>query len=235
MSYWGKLFKNKMSPWKYKGEDSDGELELAYAITIHKAQGSQFKNIILVLNKNSGMLSRELIYTAITRQRAGLVILFNDDLRKLLKYSRDLYSDLARRCTDLFIPPKFISLAEGWYEQAKIHRTKRGVMVRSKSEVIIANELENAGLDWNYENGDQFIEAQGKKLLPDFVIQHNGKKYYWEHLGLLNNSKYRKDWEEKKKCYLSIKDIILKITTDKPNGAIDSDDVLKIISEIKNG
>lgn len=235
VSYHGKKYKDKMYPWKYKGEESDGNLELAYAITIHKAQGSQFNNVILILNKNSGMLSRELIYTAITRQRTGLVVLFNDDIRQLLKYSGDLYSVLAKRCTDLFNPPKFISLTEGWYEEAKIHKTKRGDMVRSKSEVIIANELENAGLDWHYENDNQFIEIEGKKLLPDFVIHHKGKTYYWEHLGLLNKPKYRNNWVEKEKCYLSKKNIILKVTQDKPNGAIYSEDALKIIGEIKNG
>jgi len=234
VSYWGKKGKNgKMYPWSYKGDEADGNLELAYAITIHKAQGSQFNNVILVLNKNSGMLSRELIYTAITRQRKGLVIMFNDDIRHLLKYSGDLHSDLAKRFTDLFILPKFINFNNGWYEESKIHKTKRGDMVRSKSEVIIANELENAGLDWYYENDNQFIEIEGKKLLPDFVINHNGKTYYWEHLGLLNKPRYKKAWEEKEKHYLSNKNIILK-TTKEPNGAINSDDVLRIIGEIKN-
>jgi hypothetical protein len=234
VSYYGKKYNGKMYRWNYKGEESDGNLELAYAITIHKAQGSQFDNVILVLNKNSGMLSRELIYTAITRQRKGLVILFNDDIRQLLKYSGDLHSDLAKRFTDLFNPPKFINLTEGWYEESKIHKTKRGDMVRSKSEVIIANELENAGLDWHYENDGVFIEIEGKKLLPDFVIHHNGKTYYWEHLGLLNKPKYKKDWEEKEKYYLKDKNIILK-TTEETNGAINCEDVVKVIGEIKNG
>jgi ATP-dependent exoDNAse (exonuclease V) alpha subunit len=238
VSYWGKKNRyGKMDCWIYKGEDSDGNLELAYAITVHKAQGSQFNNVILVLNKNSGMLSRELIYTAITRQRTGLVILFNDNLRQLLKYSGDLHSVLAKRCTDLFVPPKFTNLTEGWYEEAKIHKTKRGDMVRSKSEVIIANELETAGLVWHYENDNQFdpfIEINGKKLLPDFVIQHKGKTYYWEHLGLLNRPGYRKKWEEKERCYLSRDDIVLKTTRDGPNGAINTEDALKVIQEILN-
>jgi ATP-dependent exoDNAse (exonuclease V) alpha subunit len=236
VSYWGKKdSKGKMRQWKYGDENSDGNLELAYAITIHKAQGSQFNNVILVLNKNSGMLSRELIYTAITRQRAGLVILFNDNIRQLLKYSGDLHSILAKRCTDLFADPKFIGLSEGWYEEAKIHKTKRGDMVRSKSEVIIANELENAGLDWHYENDNQFVEINGKKLLPDFVIHHKGKTYYWEHLGLLEKAKYRKNWEEKEKCYLSRDDIVLKVTRDKQNGAINTENVIAVIKEILNG
>jgi len=38
---------------------------------------------------------------------------------------------------------------------------------------------------------------------------------------------------EKEKCYLSKKDMILKITKDKQNGAINCDDVLRIIAKIK--
>ncbi|GHV37291.1 hypothetical protein AGMMS49546_04600 [Spirochaetia bacterium] len=234
VSYWGKTYKGTTYKWNYLGEEGDGNLELAYAITVHKAQGSQFRNVILVLNKNSGMLSRELIYTAITRQRNGLIILYNDDLRQLIKHSGDLYSDLAKRCTDLFTPPKFVNIKEGWYEEGRIHKTKRGDMVRSKSEVIIANELENASLDWHYENDGKFIEINGKKLLPDFVIFQNGKTYYWEHLGLLNKLSYRQNWTLKEQYYLSEKSIILKTTKDK-NGAINTDDITAIIQEIING
>ena len=234
VTYYGKKYYNKMYPWQYYGDEADGDLELAYAITVHKAQGSQFNNVILVLNKNSRMLSRELLYTAITRQQNGLVILYNNDFRNLLKFSSDVYSDLARRCTDLFATPKFINIeSKGWYEEGKIHKTKTGIMVRSKSEVIIANELENAGLDWHYENDGNYVVINGNKYLPDFVIFHNGKTYYWEHLGLLNREDYKKRWEKKKKDYLSDKSIILKTTEDQENGGIDSKKILTIIQEIK--
>lgn len=42
--------------------------ESAYAMTVHKSQGSEFENVILILpDKDSALLTRELIYTAITR------------------------------------------------------------------------------------------------------------------------------------------------------------------------
>ena len=224
-----------MYPWQYYGDETDGDLELAYAITVHKAQGSQFNNIILVLNKNNRMLSRELLYTAITRQQNGLVILYNDDFRNLLRFSSDIYSDLSKRCTDLFTKPKYINIEnQGWYEEGKIHRTKTGIMVRSKSEVIIANELENAGLDWHYENDNKYVVINGNKYLPDFVIFHNGKTYYWEHLGLRNDEEYEKKWQKKQKDYLSDKSIILKYTEDQSNGGIDCEKILSIIQEIKD-
>lgn len=181
------------------------------------------------------MLSRELLYTAITRQQNGLVILYNDDFRTLLRFSSDIYSDLAKRCTDLFTNPNYTNIeSKGWYEEGKIHRTKTGIMVRSKSEVIIANELENAGLDWHYENDGNYVLINGNKYLPDFVIFHNGKTFYWEHLGLRNNEEYEKRWQKKEKDYRSDTSIILKTTEDKENGSIDSEEILTIIQEIKN-
>ncbi len=51
-------------------------IELSYAITVHKAQGSEFDHITLALPKERiPLLTRELIYTAITRSRSSAVIL----------------------------------------------------------------------------------------------------------------------------------------------------------------
>lgn len=51
------------------------DLTLAYAITIHKAQGSEFPLVILSLTmQNYRMLRRNLLYTAITRARDSLVM-----------------------------------------------------------------------------------------------------------------------------------------------------------------
>jgi len=49
------------------------DLELGYAITVHKAQGSQWPRVIVVLTGHR-MLDRTLIYTAITRAQAQVLI-----------------------------------------------------------------------------------------------------------------------------------------------------------------
>lgn len=50
--------------------DDISELDLAYAITIHKSQGSEFEVVIIpVLTQHFKMLFRNLIYTALTRAR----------------------------------------------------------------------------------------------------------------------------------------------------------------------
>lgn len=54
-------------------------LLLAYAITCHKAQGSEYRRVIVVAcSANSQMLSREWLYTAVTRARENCVIVYND-------------------------------------------------------------------------------------------------------------------------------------------------------------
>lgn len=59
----------------YEKIDLD-ELNLAYAISIHKSQGSEYKIVIIPMARNyMHMLKKELIYTAITRAKRYLIIL----------------------------------------------------------------------------------------------------------------------------------------------------------------
>ncbi|MHB9023449.1 MAG: SF1B family DNA helicase RecD2 [Armatimonadota bacterium] len=60
------------------GSDAERDLELAYAITIHKSQGSEFPCVIAIVHsKHAYMLHRNLLYTAVTRARET-AILFGD-------------------------------------------------------------------------------------------------------------------------------------------------------------
>ena len=55
--------------WRYSFKQLD-ELELAYAITIHKAQGSEYPAVVIPLLGGPKMLmNRNLLYTAVTRAR----------------------------------------------------------------------------------------------------------------------------------------------------------------------
>ncbi|TYB33551.1 MAG: hypothetical protein FXF49_05790, partial [Flexistipes sinusarabici] len=53
--------------------------EFAYCLTVHKSQGSEFESVVLVLPEKSDFMSRELIYTALTRARHSVVIIGNPD------------------------------------------------------------------------------------------------------------------------------------------------------------
>ncbi|RFE00820.1 SF1B family DNA helicase RecD2 [Streptococcus parauberis] len=52
------------------------KITLAYAMSIHKSQGSEFQVVILPITRQSGrMLQRNLIYTAVTRSKSKLILL----------------------------------------------------------------------------------------------------------------------------------------------------------------
>ena len=57
------------------------EIDMAYAITIHKSQGSDYPNILVILPTKKGhpLLNRQIVYTAITRTKGTTYILSNID------------------------------------------------------------------------------------------------------------------------------------------------------------
>ncbi len=62
-------------------EDNLHELELAYAITIHKSQGSEFEAVVLAVSETPGPLRyRNLLYTGITRAKSLCVLVGEEDI-----------------------------------------------------------------------------------------------------------------------------------------------------------
>jgi ATP-dependent exoDNAse (exonuclease V) alpha subunit len=216
------------------GEESDALLELAYALTVHKAQGSEFDKVILVISEPCGLLSKELLYTAITRQRTRLVILYNDEAYRLRNYSSKAYSDIARRFTNLFEKPEIVEYQKKFYENNLIHKTARGELVRSKSEVIIADALFDINIDYVYEKelslGDDGIKS------PDFTIEdaESGALFYWEHCGMMTDDNYRRRWNAKRDIYAKhgiVEGENLIVSYDNANGSIDSQEIRKLIKQ----
>jgi ATP-dependent exoDNAse (exonuclease V) alpha subunit len=224
------------------GEEGEAALELAYALTVHKAQGSEFGTVILVLPNPCRLLSRELMYTALTRHRNRVVILFQGDSAELRNYSRSEYSETAKRLTNLFTQPQPIIVHERRYDGKHIHRTARGELVMSKSEVIIANELLRRGIDYAYEKELRF--GAGRTCKPDFTIDDpaSGLTVYWEHCGMLDDPEYAERWELKKKWYRengvlpqsegSGPNGILVETNDDPRSGFDTIAIAKIIDTL---
>lgn len=68
---------------EYSSSDIE-ELSLAYAITIHKSQGSEFDVVIIPISPGSGLiLTRNLLYTAITRAKKMVVLIGS---KKMVSY-----------------------------------------------------------------------------------------------------------------------------------------------------
>lgn len=76
--------------------------QTAFAMTVHKAQGSEFESVALVLpGQDSPVLTRELIYTAVTRARRSLSLYGSlDILRQAVKRPTDRRGGLADRMED---------------------------------------------------------------------------------------------------------------------------------------
>ncbi len=149
-------------------EEGDQAIELAYSITVHKAQGSEFPKVFMIVPRHAATLCRELLYTALTRHKDKLIIFGQGSPFDLLRFASSSASATARRFTnltqnesDLERRPCPIVVSDPrsgrpvFYERYLVHLTRAGRLVRSKSEVIIANELDHAreqrGLVYEYE------------------------------------------------------------------------------------
>lgn len=217
--YKGQSWKPKKLPWKLEvefasqkgvkygyhkgefGEEGQDPLELAYALTVHKSQGSEFERVFLVVPSPCRLLSPELLYTALTRQQRRIIVLHQGPLVALKQYSQGHYSETARRFTNLFEAPSPVAIEARFLEEKLIHKTRRGEAVRSKSEVVLADLFHSIGVDYRYEK--EFVGLDGRRRLPDFTIEDaaSGLKVYWEHLGMLERPHYRTEWERKRAWY----------------------------------
>lgn len=82
------------------------ELDLSYAVTIHKSQGSEYRAIVLPVHSGPDMLlSRNLLYTAVTRAKELAVIVgIPETLYRMVDNNREInrYTLLTKRIKDLY-------------------------------------------------------------------------------------------------------------------------------------
>ncbi len=116
-----------------------------------------------------------------------------------------------------------------------IHETCYGEMVRSKSEVIIANALYTYGIIFHYEEKFPYCDEDGRTYYPDFTIYlPDGRTLIWEHFGMLRNLDYCIENAYRLRAYQMNDRIIgenLILTQDDSRGRINSAHIYKIIEE----
>ncbi len=131
----------------------------------------------------------------------------------------EIFEELSRIRKDLIVPLR-LSVAEKirrWNEETyeentshpehKIFETEQGELVRSKSEVIIANLLYHNRKDilYKYERPITLIK-DGKEIIlyPDFTIlnKKTGRIVYLEHIGMLDAAYYANDFVWKVNTYV---------------------------------
>lgn len=78
-----------------------------------------------------------------------------------------------------------------YYEKDKIYPTKKGDLARTKSEVLLADMYYELGIPYRYEA--KLKLKNGVEKYPDFTLLDvkNRKLIYHEHLGLMDDDKYR--------------------------------------------
>ena len=192
----------------------ESDFELAYAITVHKAQGSEFQEVLVVLPERRALLARELVYTALTRSKTRLTLLIQKSPRlNPLSIARDR-SVLLLRNSSIFTEP---------FDSRRILEPEEGIKVKSKIEYLIYRELQ-AGRDagtLNFAYEEPLGLPLGGKMVPvrpDFTVWCGDKTFYWEHLGMLDRTDYSRDWKVRFAAYEAINYAENLVTTDDLSG-----------------
>lgn len=81
--------------------------------------------------------------------------------------------------------------------------TNTGVLVRSKSEALIAMQLEKFGIPYRYECQ---LQTPVGPIYPDFTIKHpkTRRLYIWEHFGLMDDPNYAASAGKKTGIYMQM-------------------------------
>lgn len=146
-----------------------------YAERFLKQANAELNDINVFLKKKSFGKAEE-VYTEINQFRKPYVlpILMTDD-EYLALWQNESY------------------LTNPYRPENKIYETARHEFVRSKSEMEIANLLDQMGIPYRYEA--ELILPNGKVRYPDFTLlkMKTREEIYYEHFGLLDDSGYRRE------------------------------------------
>jgi exodeoxyribonuclease V alpha subunit len=216
-------FKELEYPRRSVGEEED--YDLAYAISVHRSQGSDFRNVFLVIPKKRALLTKELIYTALTRSKFRLFLFIQENDENLLLKARNT-SHLLGRNTSIFQSPVD--------HKAKLVPDPQSGPVKSRIEYIIYQALQRSGLKFRYEQ-TLSLQKRGYDIHPDFTIElQNGTQIFWEHLGMLDVRKYYSDWQQRITDYKDHGLFDRVVTTDDLDG-IKHEKIDAVIEAIRTG
>lgn len=208
--------------------------DLAYAITVHKSQGSGFNHSFFVLPKKPGLLSKELVYTALTRSRKSITLFVQgepDGLfdKSVLEKAR-IRSYTESRKTSLLLdkPFRYYALeADGQFIESRVELLIYQALKEKQKE------LGEANFSFLYEVRPS-IDGLELPMKTDFTVVLKTGIWYWEHLGRIGNKKYEWTWQEvKKPSYQKYRAYDSLITTHERNG-INPEKIKEIINLIVN-
>lgn len=120
-----------------------------------------------------------------------------------------------------------------------VHMTSAGFAVRSKTELMIAEMLNFAGISFTYEKPLRLKTPEGMYVTvhPDFTFRDRyGGYVYWEHFGMLGDRRYREKTMNKLTTYIEngiVPSINLVMTAETLDGALDAGTITRTIEMIK--
>jgi hypothetical protein len=152
---------------------------------------------------------KRIFYVAMTRARHNLVVSRAEErlsFGKKRRYQKSGFLDLSHdpKLVEEAESPFEIKIAapagpkaaEGYMSDGRVYESKCGILVRSKSEMLLANEFTDRGMYFEYEEPAENVS----NALPDFTFPDYGGVVL-EHLGLLDDPTYMERWEKKAKTY----------------------------------
>jgi len=164
-----------------------------------------------------------------------MVLFLERDTTVLERLRNPQCSDTLLRNTHLFVLAVRPDSVDRYYAAHLIHRTcpsaqhPQGILVRSKSEVIVADILTKLGISFEYEQKLPSKDDPNDFKLPDFTVSYEGDTFYWEHLGMLSVPSYREAWNSKRRWFEDNGYIDRIITSeDGPDGSIDAAEIERV-------
>ena len=169
----------------YLGNDDETRIRIL-------AQKKYETKLLSVLKDERQLLTRQFTVLANSNKKTDCDLVLNSMKKEIQNYVEPL-SIIDEEFVERFMGKRYSSLPkyDNYYE------TLSKDLVRSKSEVIIADRLFTAGIPFHYEERITIRDKDGNMLTyyPDFVCLNKRTKkiYYWEHLGMLGDPKYCTD------------------------------------------
>ena len=192
--------------------------------------------MFLILPKNATTLSRELLYTGLTRFRQKMVLLIERDTAVLEKLRNPQCSDTLLRNTNMFVlavrPESVEPLLRRTPDPPHPPSTQHphGILVRSKSEVIVAEIADQPGDQLRVRAEAPF---QGRPERLQAAGLHGELRGRHVLLGTPGNAarsrRTRKRWDRKRQWYEDNGFLDRVITSeDGPDGSIDAAEIERI-------
>lgn len=170
------------------------------------------------INKNNERLIKQLCRRKFIEDSISIIekVINADDqhLKRPMVYDpMEIVASLPEAYKDVDYSPIFDSTKDhplAWsnepYEKNTLHldkliyRTPNGLLVRSKSESIIADLLEREDIPFRYE---ALLMLDEQSYYPDFTILNpqDNQIVYWEHFGMIDNKDYAAAMERKLEMY----------------------------------